>query len=38
MVRRDAAGELVVESWADGRRIQTRIPRDANVDKTRSPA
>jgi uncharacterized protein YycO len=31
-VRRSDAGELVVESWADGVRTQTPVTRDANVD------
>jgi hypothetical protein len=30
-VRRNAAGELVVESWADGIRQETAVPRDASV-------
>jgi hypothetical protein len=30
-VTRNDAGELVVESWADGVRSQTAVPRDANV-------
>lgn len=31
-VIRNAAGELVVESWADGVRKETAVSRDANVD------
>ena len=31
-VSRNAVGELVVESWADGVRQQTPVTRDANVD------
>jgi hypothetical protein len=31
-VRRNDAGELVVENWADGVRSETAVPRDANVD------
>jgi hypothetical protein len=34
-VCRDEAGTLVVESWADGVRRQTAVPRDASVDKSR---
>ena len=31
-VRRNAAGRLVIESWADGVRQESEVPRDANVD------
>ncbi len=31
-VRRNDAGELIVESWADGIRRQSPVPRDASVD------
>ncbi len=34
-VRRNDAGELVVESWADGARSQTPVTRDANVEVIR---
>jgi hypothetical protein len=32
MVRRNDAGELVLESWADGVRRQTHVTRDASVN------
>jgi hypothetical protein len=35
MVRRNGAGTLVIESWADGVRQETAVPRDASVDKGR---
>jgi hypothetical protein len=31
-VRRNDAGELVIESWAEGARRETAVPRDASVD------
>jgi hypothetical protein len=31
-VIRNAAGELVIESWADGIRRESAVTRDANVD------
>ena len=31
-VRRNDAGTLVIESWADGARRETEVPRDASVD------
>ena len=31
-VRRNEAGELVVESWTDNVRSETPVPRDASVD------
>jgi hypothetical protein len=31
-VIRNAAGELAVESWSDGVRQETAVPRDASVD------
>jgi hypothetical protein len=33
-VIRDAAGHLAIESWADGIRRETAVPRDASVDVT----
>ena len=33
-VVRTESGELAVESWADGIRRQTAVPRDASVDRT----
>ena len=33
-VCRNGAGELVIESWADGLRQETAVPRDASVDVT----
>jgi hypothetical protein len=33
-VRRDDAGKLVVESWAEGVQKQTPVGREANVDVT----
>jgi hypothetical protein len=32
-VRRNEAGELVVESWADGVQKETAVPRDASVTR-----
>ena len=32
--RPDEAGELIIESWADGIRQETAVPRDASVDVT----
>ena len=32
-VRRNEAGELVIESWADGVRMETAVTRDASVDR-----
>jgi hypothetical protein len=31
-VRRNEAGRLVVESWVEGVRRETEVPRDASVD------
>ena len=31
-VRRNDAGRLVIESWAEGVRRETEVPRDASVD------
>ena len=36
-VCRNDAGELVVESWADGIRQETAVTRDANVDVKARP-
>lgn len=33
-VIRNAAGQLSVESWSNGVRSETTVPRDANVDVT----
>jgi hypothetical protein len=33
-VRRNDAGRLVIESWAEGVRRETEVPRDASVDLT----
>ncbi len=35
LVRRDDAGGLIVESWADGVRSRTAVTRDAGVTVTR---
>jgi hypothetical protein len=32
-VKRNEAGRLVVERWADGIRRATEVPRDASVDR-----
>lgn len=37
IVRRNHAGELVVESWAENVRKQTPVTRDANVDVRARP-
>lgn len=34
-VIRNEAGELVIESWADGVRRETAVPRDSSVDRNR---
>lgn len=34
-VRRNDAGELVIETWAEGARKQTLVGRDANVEVLR---
>jgi hypothetical protein len=34
-VLRSESGELVVESWAEGVRQESAVPRDANVDVKR---
>ena len=34
-VIRNPAGELVVESWADGLRQEAAVPREANGDRVR---
>ena len=31
-VSRNGAGRLVIESWAEGVRQETEVPRDANID------
>ena len=36
-VRRNDAGELVIESWAEGVRQETAVTRDANVDVKAKP-
>lgn len=33
-VTRNAAGELAVESWSDGVRKESSVPREANVDRS----
>jgi hypothetical protein len=37
-VIRNGSGELVIESWAEGVRKETAVPRDANVDIKRRRA